>query len=123
MNTPRPLSDYFTTIETDKAKAPEAAKYNPSGTRPLHSPIGPYCTVSDSTKVYGNILPSLWVYPSDEVMDFIAGNMLLIDYDSIYFSLIRPVGGTDYVLYAKYNQILGSRVIGYVTADSIPNGA
>ena len=120
-DTPRPLSDFFMTVNTEKAKPPARIRLVDVGkNKPYAEPVGPYCMVTDSSEEYGKHLPSLWVIATDEVMEFIDQNMLGIEYDSIYFSLIRPVGAKDYVLRAVYNQILGSRVIGVVTADSIP---
>ena len=126
----RPLSDFFSTIETDKAKEPaprlwtvdayEVAGVKVKGYRVR---VGPYCAIHDHAATPNVYKPSLWVTASDEVMEAINNRMLALEDDVISFDLIRPAGNSDYTLYAKYNLILGSRIIGTVAADSIPNGA
>lgn len=58
------------------------------------------------------------VIPSSAVLGAIEKTMLTIDYDQIYFEVIsRPEW--DYIsVYAKYNQILGSRLIAIVDKQS-----
>lgn len=58
------------------------------------------------------------VIPSSAVLDAIEKTMLVIDYDEIYFDFIS-LPEWDYVtVYAKYNQILGSRLIAIVDKQS-----
>ena len=63
---------------------------------------------------------SLRVKPHDEILADVQENMLGIDYDSIYFEIVdHPDNGCSLVI-AKYNQILGSRYLGYIQTDTIP---
>lgn len=58
------------------------------------------------------------VIPSPAVLDAINRTMLLIDYDEIYFDVITRSDWNHVDVYAKYNQILGSRLIAMVDKDS-----
>lgn len=126
--TPRPLSDFFTTVRPynkDNEPAPrlwECESVTVAGvtTKAYTVRVGPYCMIHDHATTPNVYRPSLGVVPSDEVMELIDKSMLALEYDTISFDLIRPNGAADFTLYAKYNLILGSRIIGYVRADTIP---
>ena len=61
---------------------------------------------------------SIYVKPSDSVVEFIKNNMLAIQNDSISFRVvIFPNGDAD--IYADYNLILGSWYIARVSAKEL----
>lgn len=53
--------------------------------------------------------PYSYGIPSKEILKTIQNNMIYIDNDSIYFEIIEFEN--NYHLYAKYNQIIGSRLL------------
>lgn len=57
--------------------------------------------------------------PTEELRDFCIANMLRVDYDSIYFEIITRDDGTADV-YAKHNQIIGSRLAATIDASTLP---
>lgn len=60
------------------------------------------------------------VKPTTELMQKLSETMLAIAYDSIYFHFVYG-NDSSIVLYAKYNQILGSRKICELDEDTIPS--
>ena len=56
--------------------------------------------------------------PRPIVLEYIRGNMLPVDYDSIYFEVIDR-GDNETLIVAKYNQIIGSRWLAIVDTDSV----
>jgi hypothetical protein len=64
----------------------------------------------------GEYLPSKDILPSPLVLNWIDNHMLSITYDQIYFEAI-PFDDGRVSLYAKYNQIIGSHLLGWFTAE------
>jgi len=63
-------------------------------------------------------MPALCVTPTPALCELIAREMLQIDHDSIYFDVIVHDDGRA-VVRAKYNLIIGGRVIGEVSASEL----
>jgi hypothetical protein len=78
--------------------------------------VSHYCLVTGPD---GTMLPSLFVRPTVATLDWVADNMLAITYDSIYFAVYVHNDGHATV-YAKNNQILGSRMLAVISADTVP---
>jgi len=66
----------------------------------------------------GKYMPSLDVVPSVKLLRYVNENMLDIEYDQIYFEAIPFSDGTM-KLYARYNQIIGSRFLGWFDASEL----
>jgi len=70
----------------------------------------------------GSTMPDCYYYFNarlkPQACEWIAANMLAIDNDSIYFEIILHKTGA--VIWAKYNQILGSRMLGSVKLETVP---
>lgn len=80
--------------------------------------ISSYCQVNE-----GKGYRSLCVKPAQWVLDLITSSMLAIENDSISFTLRQNNPGEDYRLTAQYSQILGSRPICTIAADTVPQEA
>lgn len=83
--------------------------------------IGPYISISIISQD-DRSYRALYARPAQWLIDFIKSSMLAIENDSIYFEIIVHPDG-DAVLWAKYNQILGSRLVCAIESASIPQGA
>lgn len=59
------------------------------------------------------------VEPTDRLIELVNGNMLSIDYDQIYFTIMIYPDSTA-MLIMRYNQIIGSRWIAMIDKNSIP---
>jgi hypothetical protein len=67
-----------------------------------------YCAVSATGR--DPFLASVCVTPTQDVIDYIRNKMITVDADRIYFHVIVYEDRTSRV-YAKYNQIIGSRLL------------
>lgn len=63
--------------------------------------------------------PSFDVIPSPLLVNWVDSNMLAIDYDKIYFEIITFDDYFD--IYARYNQIIGSRLIARMPLTELLN--
>lgn len=73
------------------------------------------CVPQQTTKRY----VSMQVKPSTVLMDWLCERMIRVNHDAIYFEVIIRADMSVSV-YARYNQILGSRKISDVELDEIP---
>ena len=58
-------------------------------------------------------IDSVDIIPSEKLLKAIQDNMLYIEYDNIYFEAIPFSEEGKFSLYAKYNLIIGSRLLGW----------
>ena len=68
--------------------------------------------------ITGKTFRSFRAIPNDKVVNWIAMNMLSIDYDTIYFEIVERADGTALIL-AKYNRIIGSRYLGLIPSSEL----
>ena len=57
--------------------------------------------------------------PNENVLKWIGENMLAIQHDTIYFEIVEGDDGFALLL-AKYNQIIGSRWLGFFPTSELP---
>lgn len=88
----------------------ELANHHTSG-----NVITNYCMVS------GKEYRSFHVRPKQEVIEYVRNNMIPVYYDHIYFQVVVRNDNTALIT-ASYNQIIGSRWLALVDADTVPKG-
>ena len=78
--------------------------------------IGCYLEVSKAQTAFRQFFN---VKPTDRLIELVNGNMISIDYDQIYFTIMLYPDNTA-MLIMRYNQIIGSRWIAMIDINSIP---
>jgi hypothetical protein len=106
------FQDLFPLSTTDKANFPAEKTERltmKDGKEKMY--IGTYCILPDHN--------SCRVAISDCVLTFIKTNMILINYDELFFEVVDHKNGWCLIL-VSYGQIIGNRWLAYVKKDSIP---
>lgn len=109
------IGELFGIVQTDKRLAPGAIKRKEA----YNATIGSYCSVRDDRPNARPVYRSLYVNPSADVYQYIIRNMIAVDNDSIYFEIIIHDDECAGV-FAKYNQILGSRFLANINPALLP---
>ena len=78
--------------------------------------IGNYLEVDKAQTAYRY---SYNVKPTDKLIELVNKNMISIDYDQIYFTIMLYPDNTV-LLIMRYNQIIGSRWVASININSIP---
>ena len=63
---------------------------------------------------------SLYIIPTNKTLQAINDNMLKIDYDTIHFEIIIWENNDNMAVYLQYNQILGNRLLAYISKNQLP---
>lgn len=68
----------------------------------------------------GGYIAGLWVQPTEEVIEHVNDNMLVITGDRLHFQLCAYDAGEPCRAWVKYGQIIGSRELPRVAYASLP---
>jgi hypothetical protein len=88
---------------------------------PLHSDevegqyLTPFCSLRNFEEHY-----SMYVKPSAAVVDFVKNSTIGIEYDHMFFQIIRR-SKDECLVTVSYSQIIGSRWIATIDTSSVPS--
>lgn len=115
------FSDFFESVDSGKKiVAVMVSTFSSTGRKQNDSQkISNFVSITKAAKVKKEYPHSFYATPKKDVLAAMDKNMIVVNYDEIYFQ-ISVRSATEALVLAKHNQIIGDRWLGFIDPKTIP---